>query len=82
MKKATYIYYILGLIITAVCAFMLGDSYSRSEELYEYYGTVEVLLDSMHDDNPEWFDSIMKTEDYYKYEESRYDLEEVYFKKK
>lgn len=70
MKKQAHIYYIIGIIITAVCAFMLGDSMENPDEK-EYFVETENLLDTIYNAEPEVFDSIMHTETYYKYEEAR-----------
>lgn len=74
MKKATHIYYIIGIIITAVCAFILGDSMENPDEK-EYFVETENLLDTIYNAEPEVFDSIMNTETYYKYEEARENIQ-------
>ena len=69
------------LILTFIISFLLGGTIAtiyfqnQVEAYHNYYQKTEILLDSVHSQNEDYFlDVLIETDTYFNYEESRDNL--------
>ena len=72
------------LILTSIGSFLLGGTIAtiyfqnQVKAYHNYYQKTEILLDSVHSQNEDYFlDVLMETDTYFNYEESRDSLTDM-----
>ena len=72
MKSPNYTFWIIMSIIVLIMIYMVYHIRNNKVDPYwDYYEATEQLLDKAYDMNPTFMDSLMKTHEYYEYEQCR-----------